>query len=62
MSAVLVAVFTAAALVQGVYLTRRGTSAIALRRDAKVAIVPFSYGDAKDDWRTGYGLADVTSR
>jgi len=62
LSAVLVAAFTAAALVQGVYLTRRGTSAIALRRDAKVAILPFSYGGAGEDWRAGYGLADVTSR
>ena len=62
LSAILVAVFTVAALVQGIYLTRRGTSAIALRRDAKVAILPFSYGGAEEDWRTGYGLADVTSR
>ncbi|HUU57034.1 MAG TPA: tetratricopeptide repeat protein [bacterium] len=61
-SAVLVAIFTGAALVQGVYLTRRGTSTIALRKDAKIAIVPFSFGGAKEDWRVSYGLADVTSR
>jgi len=61
-SAALVAIFTGAALVQGVYLTRRGTSTIALRKDAKIAIVPFSFGGAKEDWRVSYGLADVTSR
>ena len=61
-SAVLVAIFTGAALVQGVYLTRRGTSTIALRKDAKIAIVPFSFGGAREDWRVSYGLADVTSR
>jgi tetratricopeptide (TPR) repeat protein len=61
-SAVLVALFTGAAVAQGVYLTRRGTSAIALRKDAKVAVVPFTLGGGKDEWCAGYGLADVVSR
>ena len=61
-SAVLVALFTGAAVVQGIYLTRRGTSAIALRKDAKIAVVPFTLGGGKEEWCAEYGLADVVSR
>jgi Tfp pilus assembly protein PilF/TolB-like protein len=62
-SAILVVAFLAAATVEVVYLTRRGTSTIALRKDAKVAVTPFLLGGTVDeDWRLGYGLADVISR
>jgi Tfp pilus assembly protein PilF/TolB-like protein len=62
-STVLVVAFAAVAMVQVMYLTRRGTSAIVLRRDAKIAVMPFLLGGVVDeDWRLGYGLADVISR
>ena len=62
-SAVLVVAFLAAAVLQVVYLTRRGTSTIVLRRDAKIAVMPFLLGGVvEEDWRLGYGLADVISR
>lgn len=62
-SAVLVVAFLAAALLQVVYLTRRGTSTIVLRREAKIAVMPFLLGGVvEEDWRLGYGLADIMSR
>lgn len=62
-SAVLVVLLLAAVALQVVYLSRRGTSAIALRKDAKIAVMPFVLGGTvEEDWRDGYGLADVISR
>jgi Tfp pilus assembly protein PilF/TolB-like protein len=62
-SAILVAAFLVATAAQVVYLKRRGTSTIALRKDAKVAVMPFLLGGTvEEDWRLGYGLADLVAR
>lgn len=62
-SAILVVAFLAAVAVEVVYLTRRGTSAIALRKDAEIAVMPMLLGGViEENWRLGYGLADVVSR
>lgn len=62
-SAILVAAFLVAATAEVIYLTRRGTSTIALRKDAKIAVMPMLLGGTvEEDWRLGYGLADVVSR
>jgi tetratricopeptide (TPR) repeat protein/TolB-like protein len=62
-SAILVVAFLAAAGAEVVYLTRRGTSTIALRKDAEIAVMPMLLGGTvEEDWRLGFGLADVVSR
>lgn len=62
-SAILVVAFLAAVTAEVVYLTRRGTSTIALRKDSKFGVMPFLLGGTvEEDWRLGYGLADVLSR
>lgn len=62
-SGILVAAFLAAVATEVVYLTRRGTSTIALRKDAKFAVMPMLLGGTvEEDWRLGFGLADVLSR
>ncbi len=62
-SAILVVAFLAAAAVEVVYLTRRGTSTIALRKDAEIAVMPLLLGGTvEEDWRLGFGLADLVAR
>jgi len=62
-SLILTVLFLGGVAAQAVYLTRRGTSVIALRKEAKVAVVPFALGgNADEDWEAAYGLAEVVSR
>jgi tetratricopeptide (TPR) repeat protein len=62
-SGVLVAAFLVTVVAEVIYLKRRGTSTIALRKDAKFAVMPFLLGGTvEEDWRLGYGMADVLSR
>ncbi|UCH78606.1 MAG: hypothetical protein JSU81_01250 [Candidatus Coatesbacteria bacterium] len=62
-SLILAVLFLGAVAAQAVYLTRRGTSTIALRKEAKVAIMPFALGGSADeDWEAAYGLAEAVSR
>ncbi|MGD8719548.1 MAG: tetratricopeptide repeat protein [Candidatus Zixiibacteriota bacterium] len=62
-SAVMIVLFLGVAAVEFLYLTRRGTSTIALRKDARLAVFPFGSGTSpEEDWPTAYGVADILSR